>query len=335
MLTTNARVSIPLNSLDKPSSKKSEIIKITATVICCFIFFIILVVIGIGVGVGVGVGLTKNKETSATDTVASSSNEILYPIRSAPSVDCIYNGSSTCGCSAIKPSFASPRIINGYAAVPHSWPWIVAILLNDGRSLCGGFLITYQHVVTAAHCVANIQANSIQVYAGIKKLSERTNGQSRGVSSYVQHPSYSSSQYINDIAVLTLSSPFDRISTIGLCCLPSVSSLPSIGTAGVIAGWGVTSASSTNPSDELLQAVIEVKADSSTCSTGASSSVRFCASYSGTAACFGDSGSPLMIAANNSWTCAGIVSSSRQCTDDSWYTRVSAFRPFIYSITNV
>ena len=44
----------------------------------------------------------------------------------------------------------------GCEAVPGQWPWLVSILLKQGRSLnfhCGGTLVSNKVVVTAAHCM--------------------------------------------------------------------------------------------------------------------------------------------------------------------------------------
>jgi len=300
------------------------------TVVIVVIIVVVILIIGaiaIGLGVGLGVGLSKRNSDS------SSGSSSTYSILSAPTVTCTYGGSSTCGCSATQPSFLSPRIYQGYAAVANSWPWIVAIFINNDQTFCGGFLVSYQHVVTAAHCVDGATASTISVYAGIQELSSLSSGQSRVVSSLTVHPSYSASALTNDIAVLTLASAFDQTSTVGQCCLTSDASLPTVGEHGVIAGWGEASTSSSTVSNNLLQGVIEVQTFS-LCSTGSTSSIQFCAGYDGTNACNGDSGSPFMTSVNNSWTCTGLVSNSVKCGGNTIYTRVSAYRSFINGIIN-
>ena len=47
----------------------------------------------------------------------------------------------------------TPYIVNGYEARPHEFPWMAA-LLNNNRQFCGGSLIDDNHILTAAHCVA-------------------------------------------------------------------------------------------------------------------------------------------------------------------------------------
>jgi secreted trypsin-like serine protease len=61
--------------------------------------------------------------------------------------------------------------------------------------------------VAAAHCVNGQSTSVLTVYAGIQQLSQRTTtDQSRNVSIITVHPSYTSSAFINDVAVLTLQS---------------------------------------------------------------------------------------------------------------------------------
>lgn len=46
----------------------------------------------------------------------------------------------------------SEQIINGSAATPGDWPWIVGLYTAEDQSHCGGVLISNQFVLTAAHC---------------------------------------------------------------------------------------------------------------------------------------------------------------------------------------
>jgi len=291
----------------------------TTKTIIIVVAFSILVAIGIALGVGLGVGLSRHNDGSSS----SSSPSIL----SAPIVTCTYSGSATCGCAATKGSFLSAKIVQGYTSVANSWPWIVALYINNNQVFCGGFLVTYQHVVTAAHCVNGI-TGQIVAYAGIQTLSARNSGQARVVSTFIVHPDYSASAATSDIAILKLTTPFNETTTVGKCCLTSDTSLPILDEHGVIAGWGYPSSSSTSVSDELLQGVIEVLSDS-VCSSSSANSIRFCAGYDGTDTCFGDSGSPFMTSVNNSWTCTGVVSAGRGCGTGTLYTRVSAFQSWI------
>jgi secreted trypsin-like serine protease len=334
---------VPPYGFVAPAGKSSGF-KIGVAVAICIVVLLIIAAVAIALGVGLGVGLTRNK-TSSSGSSGSSSNSgtaatsatTAYSILSAPTVNCVYSGSSSCGCAATQPSFVSPRIIQGYAAVANSWPWAVALYINNNQIFCGGFLVTYQHVVTAAHCVNGIAANTITVFAGIQKLSLRTSGQSRGVSNVTVNPGYTSSAYVNDVAVLQLQSPLTQTSAVGLCCLTSDTSLPALGDHAVIIGWGYTVQGGPNLSDDLLQGVIEVQGDSSSCTTASAStpnSLVFCAGYSGTDSCQGDSGGAFMTNVNNAWTCTGMVSFGVGCGTNAYYVRLAAYQSFISGVIN-
>ena len=43
------------------------------------------------------------------------------------------------------------RIVGGFEAEEHEWPWIVALFIDD-MWFCGGSLITDDFILTAGHC---------------------------------------------------------------------------------------------------------------------------------------------------------------------------------------
>ncbi|UJR29561.1 hypothetical protein I4U23_010778 [Adineta vaga] len=268
--------------------------------------------------------------TSATTTTTA-----VPTILEAPFVNCTYSGSSTCGCSPIKPTFLTPKIINGYLATPNSWPWVVLVEVSAGdfTEICGGFLITYEYVITAGHCVPEglVTEAMLTVYAGIRKRSEKNNGQIRSVLKINRQPLFNATVFTNDIAVLKLASAVTETSLVGLCCLPTDTSLPVVGGNAVIVGWGRTTVNGSQP-DELQQAVVKILPPTSSCV--ASSDVQFCAGYMTTDTCRGDSGGPVMISSNNLWTCAGSVSSSLGvgCNGLGAYTRIVSQQSFIQSV---
>ncbi|CAF1542168.1 unnamed protein product [Adineta ricciae] len=277
---------------------------------------------------------TKNinptpKTTRTTSTTA------IPTILSAPVVNCTYGGPSTCGCSPIQPTFLAAKVINGYTVTPNSWPWVVLVEITafGYTEICGGFLITYKHVITAGHCVPadSVTEDMITVYAGIQKRSEKNSGQIRSVAVIKRQPQFNITVYTNDIAILVLNSTIAETSTVGLCCLPVDTSLPTLDQHVVIVGWGRTTVNGSQP-DELQQAVVQVLPPISSCVV--SSAVQFCAGYMTTDTCRGDSGGPVMISYNNSWTCAGSVSSSlgSYCNGLGTYTRIASQQSFIQSV---
>ena len=46
------------------------------------------------------------------------------------------------------------RIVGGYQAAPHSWPWQVMLMTSDSREpFCGGTLVSEFWIITASHCL--------------------------------------------------------------------------------------------------------------------------------------------------------------------------------------
>ena len=281
-------------------------------------FIVAIVIVGVGLGVGLGIGLRKK-----TNDNTPSSGENTNP--SAPIVTCLYeNNSSACGCAPTKPRFLSSRIVNGYSAVPHSWPWTIA-LYDDNIFMCQGFLITYEYVVTAAHCVSDRTGTTLQVYAGVHLRSSASGRQIRDVVQIISHPEYTP-DFLNDIAILKLNTPLIPTSTVGLCCLSFDSRLPTKNEAAVIVGWGrLRDGDGSSLPDALQQTTVQIQA----CKPPSNSTGQFCAGYNNNDACQGDSGGPLMTNVNNAWTCTGIVSYGYGCGNGGYYTRVSNYRSFI------
>ena len=68
-----------------------------------------------------------------------------------------------CGLPVIEPRFGSSRIVGGFEARPHSWPWQIFLtnyVSGKAGQFCGGSLIYRDLVLTAAHCVTG----SVQGY---------------------------------------------------------------------------------------------------------------------------------------------------------------------------
>ena len=360
MVYDRLRENAPQHGMGQPSRNKTSTAK--KILIGVFIVIIVLVIIALAVGLGVGLGVhysnkinnfiygnstsnhtgnslnetdtstapnadTLNQTDTSSNTNASSSGGTAVNITPSVPTNIATNCTpgASCGCPSTQP----------LSAASNSWPWMVKLTItsNSGEYGCGGFLISYSHIVTAAHCMVlpGITPNAITVRAGIQNLAEDDNSQTGIVAKITVHPDFNSDTLENDIAILTLATAVDPSSTTGLCCVSYNTSLPTVGQHAVVIGWEYTSGSDT-ATDDLLQAAAEIQAPTSTCNITSPDS-QFCADYNGTDICQGDSGGgPLMIVVNNAWTCAGIVSYGPNCHQQTVFSRVAAFEDFINGV---
>ena len=145
----------------------------------------------------------------------------LFKITSSITYNC--SSSASCGCSAN--SAILTKIVGGQSASSQTWGWAVSLRYSStGSHFCGGSIISNSHILTAAHCAVKLASpSSVRVYVGSIYLSSAVPATS--VSKITIHPSYSPYTFLNDIAILKLSSPLDLDQTgVDRVCLPNVSS---------------------------------------------------------------------------------------------------------------
>ncbi|XP_041085659.1 complement factor D-like [Polyodon spathula] len=188
------------------------------------------------------------------------------------------------------------RILGGTDAIPHSRPYMAALLL-DGVHECGGFLISDQWVMSAAHCFVADLKGTYTVLLGAHSLNNHEDTQQEfGIAALYPHPRFTMT-YDNDIVLIKLDRSVTWSPGIQPIRLQSDTAEVPEGTVCSVAGWGWKNNVGIKP--ENLQQV-EVKVIShQLCSQhdyygGRITSNMMCAGQQGKDTCQGDSGGPLV-----------------------------------------
>ena len=237
-----------------------------------------------------------------------------------------------------------PTVIGGQAITIEQAPWQVLVLPGPS-ALCGGALIAERWVVTAAHCVQGVDPATVQVFAGVAAISQRSPQAALPVSQVIVHPGFNASTYSNDVALIQLAQPWISGPTRQAIRLPfgQPATFPNAGASASVSGWGQT-APQGQSSDQLQSAGVSVLAES----TG--SCGKYGPQYDGTAhvcagvaggqidTCNGDSGGPLVVDVGGVRVLAGLTSVGNGCAQADFpglYTRVATVLPWIDQVADI
>ncbi|XP_067272008.1 granzyme B(G,H)-like [Pseudorasbora parva] len=225
------------------------------------------------------------------------------------------------------PAHVNVSIVNGWEATPHSRPYMVSLQVN-GHHICGGFLISDQFVLTAAHCWN--RRSILTVVVGAHDLRESECLNRIGVKSYIPHPYYMRNPIRNDIMLLKLKKRVKLNNKVRLISLPRSRNIKA-GTRCIVAGWGYLKTNGP-VSNRLRVAVTTVKSQAQCKISWGSNylaSKMICA-YGYGGSCFGDGGGPL-VCGN---TAVGITSfvlrgECNSAEHPNGYTKISPYLRWI------
>jgi len=229
------------------------------------------------------------------------------------------NAGNKCYCGV--PNEGSNRIINGEMAEEGEFPWEVKLYskeFGDGKeilAICGGSLVSDQHVITASHCIR--EGYEYGVLMGTNKLPELNTliwSDLVKVQNITRHPEIPDSwdhQPDNDIAILYLGQLID------LSCNPHVKPLclpkyltDLTGKSAIVAGWGKLNTRDRQGSKDLMKLRVDINGGQCHKNITCNSCLCTDTEEKGSSPCHGDSGSPMFTKDsfnNGAATLVGVV----------------------------
>ncbi|XP_053694080.1 phenoloxidase-activating factor 2-like isoform X2 [Sabethes cyaneus] len=300
-----------------------------------------------------GSGMLDVRIVTSTGTTNTSENMTPYivtPVNCVTGLErCCWIGGYQCGLQF--PSVASAKQPAAGQAPYGKYPW-QAVLLGPGDVYVGsGALIDPLNVITAAHKINDYVSSNrlLKIRMGewdASTPSELIPVQEYNVMKFFIHPSYSSSNLRNDIAVLRLSSAVNLgiTPTITNACLTSTSF---VGSRCWISGWGKNDffngvyQAIQKEVDVVIRSQIDCEVALKTTRLGTAfqldSTSFICAGgESGRDACTGDGGSPLVCPLGGQFFVVGLVAWGIGCGTSNIpgvYVNVAAYLPWITNVT--
>jgi secreted trypsin-like serine protease len=236
-----------------------------------------------------------------------------------------------------------PRIINGEEAALGQIPWQAGLYFlgnNITYWFCGGSVISQEWILTAAHCLVEVQEG--YAFTGLVDLNNLDVGVSTDVSYFVLHPNYNATTLDNDIGLVKIKVPlkFDE----NQAPIALSEDFLEDGTDVTLSGWGVlndegdTETANLNyvnlvviSNNECNEYYEDFVTDNMVCASSGTSTVK--------GPCNGDNGGPVVINATTNPVLVAIVSfiSDQGCESNlpSGYIRTASYRDWIREETGV
>lgn len=196
------------------------------------------------------------------------------------------------------------EIVGGKPVKHGQMTYMAFVLLetDDATFQCGGSLIERTFVLTAAHCVEDLQGrvappDDFVVVLGDAEVSQIGAQYVRSVIRVFRHPDWNPATFANDVAILELSSPLPMNIAAPIEYVGSrQTTFDRAGQKALVAGWGAISAEGP-VSKRLLRTDLNIVSDAGCANAYASEfipAVMICAAFRRKDSCEGDSGGPLL-----------------------------------------
>jgi secreted trypsin-like serine protease len=254
----------------------------------------------------------------------------------------VFTSASTFAGTTIKSISASEaiRIVGGEETKPHARPYQVSIQSTSGSHFCGGSIIGDDLILTAAHCMEDVNGNSpdMQVRVGAHSLTDGS-GQVIQVATTYTHQEYPNLS--KDVAVLKLTEKISDKNTQAIVLADELffSTNVTAGSSMIVSGWGTLESDGQSP-DKLHEVsvpyVTNEVCNNASAYDGQIQDTEICGGYAegGKDSCQGDSGGPLVVKDGNRFVQVGIVSWGEGCAvaeKYGVYANVASLRAWIDS----
>lgn len=229
------------------------------------------------------------------------------------------------------------KVVDGEPASEADHKWQVGLLRSDIPDdyyalYCSGSLVAPNIILSAAHCLLNLDPGEVKVLVGTNKLDG--SGVRVGVEKIELDPAYDLNKLDADIARVTLKSDVTAPAILVAAQADEEREFKANNKLSV-SGWGVFDTTLDQKSSELLEAKVPFQTRK-LCNSGESydnmiTPNMFCAGYldGGSDACTFDSGGPITIGTGQGRKLIGIVSFGEDCGKPKKfgvYTRIVPFR---------
>ncbi|XP_062131608.1 trypsin-1 [Drosophila sulfurigaster albostrigata] len=273
--------------------------------------------------------------STSSSSSASSPSLANEPALSSDAKAFRVNRCASCTCGVPNAN----RIVGGTQVRSNKYPWI-AQMIRGSFLFCGGTLINDRYVLTAAHCVHEMDMTGVSVRLLQLDRNSQQQGITRAVAFAHPHAGYDPVRLVNDIALLRLDAPVPLVQSMRPVCLPSGPFQSFDFQKAIVAGWGL-SFEGGSTSSVLQETVVPIITNAQCRATSYKSMIvdtMLCAGYvqtGGQDACQGDSGGPLIVP-DRIFRLAGVVSFGYGCAKPNApgvYTRVSRYLDWIAANT--